>query len=75
MATGILYEGDGFLRSGPATLARPIAVKAATIVGNSETISSKVGATRDAESIEIEQREHALRRQYLPEWVCRVLES
>lgn len=30
---------------------------------------------RDAESIEIEKREQKLRREYLPEWICDLLES
>jgi len=67
MATGTLYEGDGFLRSGPA-FAGPIAQA-------SKPGERKVKILGDAESIEIEQRENALRREYLPGWVCNLLES
>jgi len=69
MATGTLYEGDGFLRGGPAYSARPIAQAVAKLVERKVTVSG------DAESIEIEQRESKLRREYLPEWVCNLLES
>ncbi len=67
MATGTLYEGDGFLRSGPAYSARPIAQAVA------KPVERKVKG--DAEKIEIEQRESKLRREYLPEWVCDLMES
>ncbi|MSQ52279.1 MAG: hypothetical protein EXR28_10350 [Betaproteobacteria bacterium] len=63
MATNILYEGDGFLRNGPAYFPRPLA-KAA-----------EVKAAVVADDLAIEARERALRREYLPEWVCRLLEA
>ena len=69
MATGTLYEGDGFLRSGPAYSARPIAKAVA------KPVERKVKVSGDAESIEIETRERKLRREYLPEWICNLLES
>ena len=69
MATGTLYEGDGFLRSGPAYYARPIAKAVA------KPVERKVKVSGDAESIEIDERERKLRREYLPEWVCNLLES
>ena len=68
MATGTLYEGDGFLRSGPAYSARPIAKAVA------KPVERKVKVSGDAESIEIEKRERKLRREYLPEWVCNLLD-
>ncbi|MFM9970603.1 MAG: hypothetical protein ACKVQK_19605 [Burkholderiales bacterium] len=67
MATNILYEGDGFLRSGPAFFARSVAKT------NGKTADPKVVV--DAESADIESREKALRREFLPEWVCRLLEA
>lgn len=69
MATGTLYEGDGFLRSGPAYSARPIAKAVA------KPVERKVKVSGDSESVEIEKREKKLRREYLPEWVCNLLES
>jgi len=69
MATGTLYEGDGFLRSGPAYSARPIAKAVA------KPVERKVKVNADADSIAIEKREKALRRQYLPEWVCNLLDN
>ncbi len=69
MATGTLYEGDGFLRSGPAYPARPIAKAVA------QPVEREVKVNGDAESIEIEKREKKLRREYLPAWVCDLLES
>ena len=56
MATGTLYEGDGFLRSGPAYSARPIAKAVA------KPVERKVKVMGDAESIEIDERERKLRR-------------
>ena len=50
MATGTLYEGDGFLRSGPAYSARPIAKAVA------KPVERKVKVSGDAESVEIEKR-------------------
>lgn len=67
MATNILYEGDGFLRNGPAYFPRPVAKVAAKVVA--------VKAAADADDLAIEARERALRREYLPEWVCRLLET
>ena len=69
MATGTLYEGDGFLRGGPAYSARPIAKAVA------KPVERKVRIAGDAESIEIEKREKKLRREYLPEWICELLEG
>ena len=69
MATGILYEGDGYLRNGPAYSARPIAKAVA------DPVDRKAAAVGDADSVAIEKREKALRREYLPEWICRLLES
>ena len=69
MATGTLYEGDGFLRSGPAYSARPIAKAVA------KPVERKVKVSGDAESIAIEKCEKKLRREYLPEWICDLLDS
>lgn len=69
MSTGTLYEGDRFLRSGSAYSARPIAKAVAN------PAERKVEAIGDAESVEIAKREKALRRKYLPEWICDLLES
>lgn len=69
MATGTLYEGDGFLRSGPAYSARPIATAVA------KPVERKVEVNGDAESVEIEKREKKLRREYLPGWVCDLLDG
>jgi len=69
MATGTLYEGDGFLRSGPAYSARPIAKAVA------KPVERKVKVSSDAESVEIEKRETKLRREYLPGWLCDLLEG
>ena len=69
MGTSILYEGDGFLRSGPEYLARTSGKAAA------KPADRKVKILGDAEGADIEQREMALRREYLPEWVCRLLEA
>jgi len=69
MATNILYEGDGFLRSGPEYLARTSGKAAA------KPADRKVKNFGDAESVDIEKREMELRRAYLPEWVCRLLEA
>ena len=69
MATGTLYEGDGFLRNGPAYSARPIAKAVA------KPVERKVTVTSDAESVEIEKREKKLRREYLPGWICDLLEG
>ena len=69
MATGILYEGDGVLRNSPAYSARPIAKAVA------DPVERKATAVGDADSVSIEQREKALRRQYLPAWICEFLES
>lgn len=69
MATNILYEGDGFLRSGPAfagTIGKAAAAKPS---------DRKVKVSGDAESAEIEKREMALRREYLPEWICKLLDN
>lgn len=68
MATNILYEGDGFLRSGPA-FAGTIGKAAA------KPSDRKVKVSGDAESAEIEKREMALRREYLPEWICKLLDN
>ena len=69
MTTNILYEGDGFLRSGPEYLARTGGKAAA------KPADRKVKVLGDAEGADIEKREMALRREYLPEWVCRLLEA
>ena len=69
MGTSILYEGDGFLRSGPEYLARTSAKAAA------KPADRKVKVTGDLEAADIEKREMALRREYLPEWVRRLLEA
>ena len=69
MATSILYEGDGFLRSGPEYLARTSGKAAA------KPADRKVKVLGDVEGADIETREMALRREYLPEWVCRLLEA
>jgi hypothetical protein len=69
MTTNTIYEGDGFLRSGPQYFARS-ASKATP-----KTAERKVKLAGDAEGIDIEKREMALRREYLPEWICRLLES
>jgi len=66
MSTSTLYESHEFLRGGP-TYSAPSIVKAVA----SEEECKVIG---DAERVEIEKREKALRRQYLPEWICNLLD-
>ncbi len=67
MSTSILYEGDGFLRNGPTYFSRPIAKAPAN--------PAELNAAVVADELAIETRERKLRREYLPEWVCRLLEA
>jgi hypothetical protein len=66
MPTGILYESHEFLSRGPTYSAASI-VKAIASAAERKVIG-------DAESVEIEKREKALRRQYLHEWICNLLD-
>jgi hypothetical protein len=69
MTTNTIYEGDGFLRKGPAYFALPIEKLSA------KPADRKVTVIGDAEGVEIEKREMALRREYLPEWICKLLDN
>ena len=66
MATGLVYEGDGFLRTeSRATESRPgLRTKAAEV----ETEALAPSAA------EVEQRARALRREYLNDWLFWLLD-
>ena len=65
MATGLVYEGDGFLRTeSRATESRPgLRTKA---VAETEAL--------DPSAAEVEQRARALRREYLNDWLFWLLD-
>jgi len=71
MGTSTFYESEGFIfaRSRATNSAQSIAKAAA------KPAERKVRTIDDAENIAIEKREKALRRQYLPEWICDLLEG
>ena len=70
MTTSALSESDGFSRDEAAFFSRPTAKDVATL--SELKLDRKI--SDDAEQIEIDSRERAIRREYLPDWLCRILE-
>ncbi len=70
MAGGISYEGDGFIRVFPSAPARRHkrrdAVPVREVLGEA--------ALANPTAAEVEQRARAMRREYLSEWLCRLLD-
>ncbi len=66
MAIGVVYEGDGFIRHGPAIEAKPV---------KRPEVRAQAAVEAGGESLQdLENRARALRRQYLNEMLCWLLE-
>ena len=65
MATGVVYEGDGFLRTGPAAAETRLGLRTKAPVDNEALEPS---------AAEVEKRAKALRREYLNDWLFWLLD-
>jgi hypothetical protein len=68
MAIGLVYEGDGFIRRGPAVTAKP---------AQRPDLRAKAAVEDEPEELSlqaVEQRAKALRREYLNGWLCWLLD-
>jgi hypothetical protein len=67
MSIGLAYEGDGFIRRGPAVTAKPARPE----------LRAKASVEKETEELNlqaVEQRARALRREYLNGWLCWLLD-
>ena len=72
MSIGLAYEGDGYIRSGPAGVAMKARPDEAV---SAQSAAAETGATDASLNIaEMDQRARALRREYLNAWLCRLLD-